>query len=343
MDGEANNATHNGNSYQRGARLRAVVTIGVFDGLHRGHCELLARVREKAAEENATPAAVTFDPPPQALLAPVRRPFEITPWPEKRRLLTEAGMERILLIRFTQATAALDPAVFIEDVVMGEFDPVGLVVGYDFRFGKGGRGDIDLLRRLGVEHGFWVERVDAVCLEERVISSTRVREAIVAGDMVEAAKLLGRPFSIAGEVIRGAGLGHRELVATANVAAGEEQLMPLSGVYVVTVLVDARPYAGVAMLGGSPSLGTLSDRLMEVHLLDFQGDLVGRPLEIRFLERLRDGRRYERIEDLRAAIEGDIHLARQKLGAGAAGPWAKAAKSACHPTRRVLPWEGSNR
>jgi riboflavin kinase/FMN adenylyltransferase len=305
-----------------GSRPRVVATLGVFDGMHLGHCTLLERVRRRAAEEGAIPAAVTFDPPPRVVLASTPAPFQITLWPVKRLLLTEAGIERILLLQFTKETAALSPEAFIENVVLGEFALAGLVIGYDFRFGAKGAGDAALLRRLGETHGFWVEEVQAVRREGEVISSTRIREALQRGSVGEAAGLLGRPFAVQGTVIKGAGLGHRELVPTANLVPETEQLMPAPGVYLVQVLVGAAAYSGVAMLGGSPTLEAHTTRLVEVHLLDFQGDLLGHLLELRFLERMREGRRFAGIEELRRAIAADIRMARRRLPAG--GP-----KSAC--------------
>ena len=294
---------------------RVVATIGVFDGVHRGHGALLAEVRRRAREERAASAVVTFDPPPQAVLAPRDEPFEITPWPVKRLLLAEAGIEHVLLIRFTRETAAMKPEDFVERVLLEEFDLAGLVVGYDFRFGCCARGDLALLRDLGCSHRFFVERFEAVRLAGGIVSSSRVREALGRGAVDQAAELLGRPFAIGGEVVGGRGLGRRLSAPTANVIPASEQLLPLAGVYMVrTLLPGGCVRDGLAVVGDSPTLPGGPERRVEVHLLDFEGDLLGQRLEIEFLGRLREFRRFEGVEELRRAIADDVREARRWFG-----------------------------
>jgi len=293
---------------------RVVATIGVFDGLHRGHCALLAMVRRRASEERASSAVVTFDPPPWAVLAPGVDPFQITPWPVKRTLLAEAGIEHVLLVRFTREMATLPPEQFVERVLLAEFDLAGLIVGYDFRFGCCARGNLALLRELAPRHGFFVEEFEAVQQEGEVVSSTKIREALQRGEVDRAGLLLGRPFRAGGAIVPGRGLGTRMLVPTANLLPDSDQLLPLSGVYIVQAHAPGgRAYAGLAMVGGSPTLPGGPERRVEVHLLEFSGDLLGERLDLDFLERLRDGRRFEGVEDLRQAIEEDLRRARERF------------------------------
>ncbi|MFH1145011.1 MAG: riboflavin biosynthesis protein RibF [Candidatus Eisenbacteria bacterium] len=314
MDGETSHAADAGDP-----RPRVVATIGVFDGLHRGHAALIEGVCRHAAAAAAAPAVVTFDPPPQVVLVPRDDPFQITPWEVKRRLLLEAGIEHIVLIRFTPDVAAVTPVDFIERTLLAALSPVGFVIGYDFRFGARAAGNAALLRQLGGRHGFFVEEVEAVREAGAVISSSRVRETLMRGAVERARDLLGRPFAFQATVVRGKGVGRRVLVPTANLVPDPDQLLPAAGVYAVDVFVEGHRHRAVAMVGASPTLpGTGEpagggERLVEAHLLDFSEDLVGQRLEIAFLERIREGRRFAGVEQLRLAIEEDIRLARRRL------------------------------
>ena len=287
----------------------AFVTIGVFDGVHRGHRALLDLVRRAAEREGGTAAVVTFRPPPARILDPTRPLREITPWPEKRARLQAAGITRILPLRFTPAMAALAPEAFVREILLREFDLASLVVGYDFRFGAHGLGDAALLRRIGRRHGFRVRAVGAVRLAGAPISSTRIRDAIARGRVDRAAAMLDRPFAIRGRVVAGRGLGSRHFVPTANLLPARTQLLPATGVYLTRVRYRGRIWGGIAHVGGTPTLGEGASAPIEVHLLGFTGSLRGAGLTLEFLAKHRESRRFAGVRELRRAIEGDVRWA----------------------------------
>jgi riboflavin kinase / FMN adenylyltransferase len=299
---------------QTQARDRAVVAIGIFDGVHKGHQELFARVRRAADREGSRSGVATFDPPPYGLLSGNPAPLEITPLREKIILLAELGIDRVLVVPFTRPMAGLPPERFVDEVLLSEFDLAGVVVGHDFRFGANRSGDSDLLRALGAARGFPVEVVAPVEQGGTRVSSTRLRESIASGRVEEAAGLTGRVFTIAGRVVRGRGLGTRQLVPTANLEVDPRQLLPGPGVYAVEVQTPSGRFAGAANVGRTPTLDAGHDRLIEVHLLDFEGDLLDALLSVGFLARLREEKTFSGLKALRAAIAQDIQAVRERLG-----------------------------
>jgi riboflavin kinase / FMN adenylyltransferase len=297
-------------------RRRVVATIGVFDGVHRGHRALLEAVRRSAARRGAIPAAVTFRPPPAAVLAPDSPLREITPWPVKRALLAGAGMERVLALRFTPKTAALAPETFVRELLLRELDLAALVVGYDFHFGFRGAGDAVLLRRLGRALGFRVRALPAVRCAGSPVSSTRIRAAVARGAVAAAAAMLGRPFAVTGRVVPGRGLGARLFVPTANLRPVPTQLVPAAGVYLSRVRARGRVWGAVTHVGPLPTLGLPETAPIETHLLGFQGDLAGARLEVEFLARRRPSRRFAGVARLREAIARDVRWAERALARG---------------------------
>lgn len=297
-------------------RERAVAAIGVFDGVHLGHQALIARVREGAAREGALAKVITFDPPPREVLGASGEPSQITTLEEKRNLIAALGVEHMFLLPFSAEFAALEAREFLEGALLRDIELVGLVVGDDFRFGAGCRGDIDLIRRVGRERGFWVEGVGTVTCRGERISSTRIRRELRRGHVAEATQLLGRPFALSGRVIRGRGVARRELVPTANLELPREQLLPAQGVYSVSLALGDAEYLGVANVGPSPTLDVGDDRLIEVHVLDYEEDLLGATLHLSFLQWLRGARRFEDLAALKRAITQDIERTRRRGPAG---------------------------
>lgn len=294
-------------------RERVVATIGVFDGVHRGHRALLARVAAAARREGCRTVAITFDPPPEEVLAPESAPFQLTLLDRKRELLGRAGIERVQVVPFTPAIARTPADQFITQVLLDAFELRGLVIGYDFRFGAQGRGDAALLRAIGSRRAFWIEEVEAVLDGGLPISSTRIRSLVREGGVAEAARLMERPHALEGRVVRGRGIGAGQLVPTANLEADPRQLLPGDGVYVIEAMVGRERHPGVASIGNSPTVAPTAQRLVEAHLLDFSGDLYGRRLVVEFHERLRGQRRFAGLDELRAAIEADVEMARTWL------------------------------
>ncbi len=299
-----------GQTEREASRERIVATIGVFDGVHRGHQALLARVAAAARREGCRSAAITFDPPPEAVLAPASAPFQLTLLDRKRALLEAAGIDRVHVVRFTPEVARMPAADFVTRLLLDLFDIRGLVIGYDFHFGAQGRGDAALLRSIGARRECWIEEVEAVLDAGQPISSTRIRSLVGEGRVDEAARLMARPYLLEGRVVRGRGIGSALLVPTANLDPDPRQLLPGDGVYVIEALIGPARHAGVASIGTSPSIAPTAQRLVEAHLLDFSGDLYGRRLALEFHGRLRGQQRFADPGELRAAIEDDIKQAR---------------------------------
>lgn len=293
---------------------RAIATIGVFDGVHRGHQFLLTRAVARAESFACQSAAVTFDPPPAKVLHPDTQLKEITVRDEKVRLLAASGVDRVLVIHFSEKTARLEARDFVTKILLPELPLAGVIVGYDFRFGRGAAGDAQLLTEVGREHGFWVEQMPAILWDGLPISSTRVREALARGAVSEASELLGHPFSVEGVVVSGKGLGRRALVPTANLEIAREQLLPAQGVYLVEVRRESGIWGGVAMVGSSPTMGG-SSGMIEVHLLRFSGGLLGERIGIVFLEWMRTAKRFDDLDALRQAINADLTQAEGRFAA----------------------------
>ena len=291
---------------------RPVLTIGNFDGVHRGHRHLLDAVRRRAAPQGAPVAVYTFDPPPRVVLAPQHHQPRICPWPDKIALLGTAGVDHVVLERFTRAFAQHPPEWFA-DVVLGQrIQPRAIVVGYDFRFGRARSGTVELLRQRLPDTP--IEQVEALELDGDIVSSSRIRRLVAAGAVGDAAALLGRPHAIRGVVIPGDQRGRTIGFPTANLELDAE-LVPPAGVYAVRARADAGAWhPAVANLGVRPTFDG-GRFLVEVHLLDFRGDLYGAQMEVSFIERIRDERRFNDPTALTNQIRRDVAEARDRLEA----------------------------
>lgn len=286
-----------------------VATIGNFDGVHRGHQAVLARLRERAAEAGLPSCVVIFEPQPREFFAPHSAPPRITSLREKLELLREAGVDRVLCLTFNRRLRELSAEQFIHQIMVEGLGVKHLEVGDDFRFGKGRTGDFALLVEAGAREGFTVESASTIELDGERVSSTRVREVLAAGDFAEVERLLGRPYGICGRVLHGQKLGRQLGTPTANLQLN--RLRPaLQGVYLVSVEVDGRRWPGVANIGMRPSVKGDGRAHLEVHLLDFAGDLYGRRLVAQFHRKLRDEQRFASLEALKSAIDADIAAAR---------------------------------
>ncbi len=293
------------------------VALGNFDGVHLGHRALISAARAAAGADGDT-VLYTFEPHPARVLAPERAPPLITSLARKLELLADAGVDVCILEPFDTAFAALGAQEFFDQVIAQVLRPRSLVIGYDFTFGKNRGGDTKMLRELAAARGITVEVIEPVEVGGVVVSSTEVRRRLAAGEVGRAAALLGRPFDCDGVVVRGAGRGRQIGVPTANVDSDAE-LLPATGIYAVRLRQlegggDALP--GAASLGTNPTFagGKLT---LEVHVLDFSGDLYGRRVRVEFVERLREERRYQSVEALVEQIQLDIAEARRILGGAA--------------------------
>ncbi|MBI5495475.1 MAG: bifunctional riboflavin kinase/FAD synthetase [Deltaproteobacteria bacterium] len=294
------------------------VALGNFDGVHRGHQELVRRARAHAARLGGPSIVLTFDPHPSRVLAPARAPPLILPTPHRLDLLAGLGVDAVVLVPFTAELARVPADAFVRDVLAGALRAAVVVVGFNFTFGHGRAGTPALLHTLGAAHGFTVDVVDGVLEGGEPISSTRARLAIQQGDMAAATRLLGRPFAVRGTVVHGHHRGRTLGFPTANLAAHVE-LLPALGVYAARVdAVGGGPpvaHPAVVNVGTAPTFGG-SLVTVEVHLLDADTDLYGRELEVAFVHRLRPEQRFDGIDALRGQIQADVTEARRLL----AGP-----------------------
>ncbi|MEW6665161.1 MAG: bifunctional riboflavin kinase/FAD synthetase [Thermodesulfobacteriota bacterium] len=295
-----------------------VLTIGNFDGVHRGHLALFELVKQRARAIAGQSAVMTFEPHPVKVIKKGNGPPIITSTEQKLNLIRDAGIEVIICIPFTLDFASISAESFVREILVGKIGVKEVVVGHDYTFGQGRQGNIQLLQQMGKELGFRVHLVGPVHIDHTLVSSTSIRRLVQAGDLKEAKRLLGRDFQVSGTVVRGADRGGRLLgFPTANMVPGDE-LVPKTGVYAVSVLIDEDLYYGVTNVGYNPTFG--EGRLsVETHVLDFSGDLIGKTIQINFLHRLRDEKAFKSAAELTEHIVRDIAQARSLLGLEEAG------------------------
>lgn len=290
---------------------RAVVTLGNFDGVHLGHREIFRRLVSLARRIDGTAVVFSFWPHPLRVLAPHRQLRLINTYDEKVRLISASCVDVLLCPPFTRELASLSPEQFVREILVERIGVRHIVIGYDYRFGKSREGHAEMLRTLGKAYGFEVEVLAPIAQGQVIYSSTRVRELVATGQVREVVNLLGRHFTLEGCVIHGDHRGQSLGFPTANLAS-EKELLPAAGVYAVKVRLDERIYDAVANIGRKPTFG--GDALtIEVHLLDFSGNLYGRSLRLYFIERLRPERHFSSVEELQAAIRFDVETARTLL------------------------------
>ncbi len=287
-----------------------MLTIGNFDGVHVGHRALLANLKAIATSEDLLPAALTFEPHPREFFAAGTAPARLTTLREKLELIADEGVVLACVCHFNARFAALSAEEFIERVLVGCLRVKHLIIGDDFRFGAGRKGNFSMLCEAGDHFGFKVDTMGSVTVEGERVSSSAVRRALADGDMAHAARLLGRPYSIDGRVVHGDKTGRRLGFATANIRIKHDK-PPLMGVFAVEVHgLDGEPRQGVANIGIRPSANTLTRPILEVHLFDFSEDIYGRHLNIRFLNKLRNEVHFQNFEALKAQIANDAESAR---------------------------------
>ncbi len=289
-----------------------VVTIGNFDGVHRGHQRLIETVKRRAEELDGDSVVVTFHPHPVKVLCPTYPLHFITPHREKLEVLSHLGVDVTVVIPFSHEFASLSASAFVEQYLVEGLGIRWLVVGYDYHFGKGREGNIELLRSYGTQRGFGVDTVSEVSVEGFVVSSTAIRKIIQEGRVSFAGKLLGRLYAVTGPVLRGRDRGGKMLgFPTANVDGGDH-VMPKEGVYAVWVALDGRLYRGAANIGHNPTFGN-TELSLEVHILDFTGNLYGREITVYFVQYVREEKKFSGIEALIAQIHRDVETVREML------------------------------
>lgn len=297
--------------------MTSVVSVGVFDGLHLGHRVIMERALARARSHAARCVVVSFDPHPALVLA---RAFKavapLTTHTERRALLGAMGVDHYEVIPFTRELAALEPEAFIDTHLIEPFGMRDLVVGANFALGRGRSGDVARLAEIGLTHGFGVEAVPLLEFEGSPVSSTRIRGLLTEGNVTEAARQLGRRYSITGKVVTGEAIGRTLGCPTANIQLHEEKLLPADGVYAAWGRIDneATRHPVAMSLGLRPTFGEQA-RSLEAHLIDWSGELVGRELTIEFESWLRGQEKFPSLEALAAAIQSDVRHIRAQLAA----------------------------
>lgn len=286
-----------------------VLTIGNFDGVHLGHQQVLEQVAERAKALNLPSVVMTFEPQPMELFLKDKAPARLTRLRDKFVQLGKLNLDRLLCVNFNHHFANLDAQAFIRDLLVTRLGVKFLVVGDDFCFGQGRKGNFAMLEQAGREYGFEVVSTQSFCLQKLRVSSTAIREALAADALADAADMLGRDYSISGRVSHGRKLGRTIGFPTANIPL-KRCVSPVSGVYVVEAYgLGEQPIGGVANIGQRPTVNGVRQQL-EVHLFDFHGNLYGKQLEVALLHKLRNEHKFESFEALKQQIELDAEAAR---------------------------------
>ena len=295
----------------------AVVTVGTFDGVHRGHQAILRYLTERARQRDGVSTVVSFDPHPREVVHGESVPL-LTTIDERAMLLEQYGLERFVVIPFTQAFAQLRPEAYVEEILLRRVGLKEIVIGYDHRFGRNREGDRDLLERMGMAHGFTVDVIPPQEVDHDIVSSSTIRELLLEdGDVQRATDMLGHPYALQGIVEEGEGRGRKLGYPTANIAVNDERkLIPDIGVYATRVRIgDTQPtYGGMMNIGRRPTFEDMNVTV-EVHLLGFEGSIYGETLHVEFLQRLRDEQKFGSADALVAQLSRDEEHCRTVLNA----------------------------
>ena len=282
-----------------------VVTVGTFDGVHLGHMAVLREIVERARAAGRKSVLVTFEPHPLVVVNPQAAPPQLTTGPERREVLALTGLDYVVFLRFDRRLADYTPEQFVREVLVGRCGMRELVIGHDHGFGRGRSGDVETLRRLGASDGFLVDVVGQVELGGHAISSTAIRRAVAGGDLKTAARLLGRPYTLSGRVVRGEGRGRTIGIPTINIGEiPERKLLPPDGVYAARVEWAGGHAGGMLNQGARPTFGELK-RSVEVHLFGVNADLYGQWVRVEWVERLRDVQRFASVNELQDQLARD--------------------------------------
>jgi len=291
-----------------------LLSIGVFDGVHLGHKYLLSQLKERARQEDCLSGVVTFRQHPQAVLSPRTKLPCLTDLAQRIRLLKGEGIDTIITLSFTRELAQLSPRQFI-GLLKKYLRMRGLVIGPDFALGRNREGDTNTLGALGKDMGFSVTVIPSVVINGEVVSSTAIRNALAEGDMKKVSNLIGRPFSLHGRVIPGAGRGIGLGFPTANLDVDRQQALPPDGVYATWAYIDGKAYHSMTNIGQRPTFGG-GERAVEVYILDYRGELYGHKLRIDIIERLRREERFNTAEELKRQLTEDIRQGKALLNRG---------------------------
>ena len=291
-----------------------VITIGNFDGVHLGHQTLFQKVKDRSRAVDGQSVVITFDPHPIKLMRPDKRLPMLTTTDQKIKLLASLELDGIIVHPFSAEFGAMPAREFVQYYLVHRLGAREVVIGHDYRFGRNREGNIALLQSLGAEFGFPVHVVDAIQINDTIVSSTLIRNLINDGQVLAAQDFLGRPYEVTGEVIHGHGRGARLLgFPTANITIDNGLLLPAAGIYAVRAELRGQIYPAVANIGTCPTFDN-QELSLEVYLLDFDRDIYGQRLAVQFVQRLRDERRFDDLPALVTQIKKDVAAARQIVG-----------------------------
>lgn len=291
----------------------AVLTIGTYDGVHFGHQQIIKRINDIAHKINGESVMLTFDPHPRLILNPDDDKLKlISTIDEKEELLEKFGLDHLVIAEFSKEFASMEAEDYVEKVLINNFHPKCIVIGYDHRFGKDRKGDIELLRKLAAKNQYTLEEIPAQTLDEISVSSTKVRNALLDGDIKHANQFLAHPFTIKGKVVHGDKIGRILGFPTANIEiSNPHKLIPASGVYAVKIKIEDIIYKGALSIGYRETVFDNSKLTIEVFILDYDGDLYNKDLDMLFVEYLRPQIKYENWDLLKTQIENDVEQVRK--------------------------------
>jgi riboflavin kinase/FMN adenylyltransferase len=285
-----------------------ILTLGVFDGLHLGHQRIMATVVERAKAIKAVPTAITFDPHPRAVLQPENAPPLLQTLDQRLGALEFLGIEQTIIIRFSREFAATNAEDFLRDIIRERLQAKEVFLGKGFAFGKGRAGNIGLLRAMSKELGFFADEVEEVQLRGQRISSSQIRQLLLEGKVNLARRMLGRPYGVEGRVVHGQQRGRTIGFPTANLMTNN-RVVPRAGVYVTATLIEGVWRRSITNIGVRPTFEQAAQPTIETFVLDWDGDLYGDVIRVRFLHRVRDERKFGGIEELKTQISGDLRRA----------------------------------
>lgn len=289
----------------------SAVTVGTFDGVHRGHQQVMHELSRVASDRRERSVLVTFDPHPLKIVRPAEAPKLLTTRAEKQAIIRSFGIHDIAFVPFTYELSQYDPGRFVREILVGHFGLAHLIIGYDHGFGRGRSGDVETLIQIGRELGFGVDVVEPYQIDGDNVSSSKIRARLLEGAVAAAADGLGRPFTLHGMVERGDARGRALGIPTANLRVDDpDKLIPKAGIYAVRT--DRGP--GVMHIGPRPTFETAAPSL-EVHIFDYQGDLYGQDIRVSFCEWIRDIEKFDSVDELVAAMHADVEIGRRLLGA----------------------------
>ena len=283
------------------------LALGVFDGVHIGHRSVITDAIQKAKELSITSAIVTFSCHPKSVITGIM-PGMITPLEDKLELFSELGVDATVIIDFNEEFAKMTAEEYLKNILTGCLNVKSLSVGYNHQFGSDRKGTGDFLKQYCAEHNIQLDIIPPVKIDNHTVSSSVIRGFIASGDVLSANEFLGRPFKIKGKVVEGQHLGRKLGFPTANLQVNEDLILPLRGVYSGTVTIEEKVYKAVINVGRRPTIGDLQTDLVEAHILNFDRDIYGQVIEVAFLERIRDEKKFDSLDDLKKQINQDCEI-----------------------------------